>query len=167
MGDGSRRRRIWVDADACPRPVKEILYRAAQRLSVELVLVANQSLDVPRSPYIRSVRVGAGFDAADDHIVERVAAGDLVVSADIPLAAEVIARGADVLSPRGDRYDRDNIRERLSMRDFMSGLRGAGVETGGQSTFGKADRARFANALDRWSAAMGVSRAGGIAVPPD
>jgi len=142
-------KQIWVDADACPKVIKEILYRAAERVAVPLILVANQPLAVPRSRFIRSVRVAAGFDVADNHIVQQAEAGDLVITADIPLAAEVVARGCLALNPRGDLYTRDNIRERLNMRDFMDTLRGSGVDTGGPPAFSQADRQAFANHLDR------------------
>ena len=141
--------KIWVDADACPRVIKEILYRASERVGLPLVLVANQPLQVPRSPNIRSVQVSAGFDVADNHIVQQAQAGDLVITADIPLAAEVIARGCIALNPRGDLYTEDNIRQRLSMRDFMDTLRSSGVDTGGPATLSQADRQAFANQLDR------------------
>ena len=140
---------IWVDADACPKVIKEILYRAADRVGIHLILVANQPLQVPRSRHIRSVQVAAGFDVADNHIVQQAQAGDLVVTADIPLAAEVIARGCLALNPRGDLYTEDNIRQRLSMRDFMDTLRSSGVDTGGPASLSQADRQAFANQLDR------------------
>ena len=141
--------KIWVDADACPVAVKEILYRAANRAEVPLTLVANQMLRVPPSPWITAVQVAAGFDVADQRIVDAVAAGDLVVTADVPLAALVVAKGAVVIEPRGDLLDRANIQERLSMRIFMEGLRSSGVEIGGQAAFSAADRQAFANQLDR------------------
>lgn len=141
--------KIWVDADACPRVIKEILYRASERVGLPLFLVANQPLQVPRSPNIRSVQVSAGFDVADNHIVQQAQAGDLVITADIPLAAEVIAKGCIALNPRGDLYTEDNIRQRLSMRDFMDTLRSSGVDTGGPATLSQADRQAFANQLDR------------------
>jgi uncharacterized protein YaiI (UPF0178 family) len=140
---------IWVDADACPGAIKDILYRAAERTGIRLTLVANRALHTPRSPHIKSVRVGMGFDVADDHIAQAVQKGDLVVTADIPLAAAVIAKGAHALNPRGDEYTPDNIRERLSLRNFMDDLRGTGVATGGPPALGPRDRAAFANALDR------------------
>ncbi len=142
--------KIWVDADACPRVIKDILYRAAERMAMELLLIANQPLQVPRSAYIRAIQVPAGFDVADNYIAAHAVSGDLLVSADIPLAAEVIGKGVTVLSPRGEHYDEVNIRERLSMRDFMTELRSSGVETGGQAVFNQSDRQRFANQLDRW-----------------
>ena len=140
---------IYVDADACPKAIKEILYRAAERKGIPLVLVANQPLSVPRSPLFRTVRVGAGFDVADDHIAEQVASGDLVITADIPLAAQVIDKGGLVLSPRGERYDRDNIGARLSMRNFMAELRDSGVQTGGPPALGPRDKKAFGDELDR------------------
>jgi hypothetical protein len=141
--------RIWVDADACPGVIKEILYRAAERVQVALVLVANQPLTTPRSPYVRAVRVAAGFDVADHHIVTHMEPGDLVITADIPLAAEVLEHGGEAINPRGERYSRDTIRERLVMRDFMDLMRGSGEMTGGPPPLGQADRQAFANALDR------------------
>lgn len=140
---------IWVDADACPAVVKDILYRAAQRSQRLLTLVANQMLRTPPSPLIRAVQVPRGFDVADDYIVEHVSTGDLVITADIPLASEVLRKGALVLSPRGERYTADSISERLSMRDMMEELRSAGVDTGGPAAFSQADRRAFANALDQ------------------
>ncbi|MDX5364457.1 MAG: YaiI/YqxD family protein [Pseudazoarcus pumilus] len=141
--------RIWVDADACPVAVKEILFRAAQRTGRELTLVANQMLRVPAAPNIRAVQVPGGFDVADKWIAERVEPGDLVITADIPLAAEVVEKGARALSPRGEPYGKDNIRELLDLRNFMDTLRSSGVVTGGPPAFGQADRQKFANALDR------------------
>lgn len=139
---------IWVDADACPAVIKEILYRAAERVAVPVTLVANQSLRVPRSQYIRSLQVSRGFDVADNEIVARLKPGDLVITADIPLASEVIARGAHAINPRGEIYTADNIRSRLDLRDFMESLRASGVDTGGPSTFHPRDRQAFANQLD-------------------
>lgn len=144
---------IWVDADACPAVIKEILYRAAQRTRRPLVLVANQLLRVPASPWIRALQVPKGFDVADNHIVAHVAAGDLVITADIPLAAAVIERGANALNPRGEFYSAENIRELLDLRNFMDTLRATGVDTGGPGAFGQADRQAFANRLDRFLAA--------------
>ena len=140
---------IWVDADACPTVIKEILYKAAERTGLMLTLVANQALRVPDSPLIRTVRVGAGMNVADDEIVKRLEAGDLVITADIPLAAEVIAGGGLALNPRGELYSEDDIRSRLSMRDFMESLRGSGVDTGGPAPLKANDRAAFANNLDK------------------
>jgi len=144
---------IWVDADACPGVIKEILFRAAQRVDVPLTLVANRPLKTPPSPRITSLVVPHGFDAADEEIVDQVAAGDLVVTADIPLAAKVIERGARALDPRGTFYDEENIQERLSLRNFMDELRSTGVETGGPPAFNQSDRRAFANQLDRFLAA--------------
>lgn len=141
--------RIWVDADACPKVIKEILYRAANRVRVPVTLVANKPLQVPGSRYIRAVQVAGGFDVADNHIVQQAEAGDLVITADIPLAAEVVAKGCLALNPRGDLYTEENVRERLNMRDFMATLRGTGVDTGGPAAFSHADRQAFANQLDR------------------
>ena len=141
--------KIWVDADACPGVIKEILFRAAERAQVMTTLVANQSMHVPASAYIRVVRVAAGFDVADQHIVNVLEAGDLVISADIPLAAAAIAKGAQVLNPRGEIYTNETIRERLSMRNFMDELRGSGVNTGGPAALGPRDKQAFANSLDR------------------
>lgn len=140
---------IWVDADACPGVIKEILYRAALRVGIPLTLVANQPLQTPPSPLIRRVQVGQGFDVADNHIAEHLEPGDLVITADIPLAAQVIARGGDAINPRGERYTPENIRERLAMRDFLEELRGTGVNTGGPPPLGLTERQAFANALDR------------------
>ncbi|MBK9350432.1 MAG: YaiI/YqxD family protein [Sulfuritalea sp.] len=143
---------IWVDADACPGVIKDILYRAAKRHSLPVILVANQWLRVPPSPWIRSVQVPKGFDVADNHIVEQAAAGDLVVTADIPLAALVIEKRAFALNPRGEFYTAENIRQVLDMRNFMDTLRSSGVDTGGPPTFSHADRQSFANQLDRFIA---------------
>jgi len=140
---------IWVDADACPKVIKEILYRAADRVPVKVTLVANQPLQVPKSPYIHTVQVRSGFDIADNHIVGNSKPGDLVVTADIPLAAELIDKGCTALNPRGELYNEENVRQRLNMRDFLDTLRGSGVQTGGPSSFSQADRMRFANQLDR------------------
>jgi uncharacterized protein YaiI (UPF0178 family) len=138
---------IWVDADACPAAIKEILYRAAERLKIPLTLVANRSLRTPPSRYIRAVQVPRGFDVADKEIVERVQTDDLVITADIPLAAEVIARGALALDPRGELYTPDNVREKLQMRNFMDQLRASGVQTSGPAALDQADRKRFADRL--------------------
>ncbi|MFB4202696.1 hypothetical protein KBTX_02407 [wastewater metagenome] len=141
--------RIWVDADACPVPIKEILFRAAERTCVNVTLVANQPVHVPRSRYVDRLQVSAGFDAADSEIVRRVSAGDLVITSDIPLAAEVLERDARVLTPRGERYTEGTIRARLTMRDFMETLRASGVQTGGPPALSQADRRAFAGELDR------------------
>lgn len=143
---------IWVDADACPKPVKEILFRAAERTGEQLTLVANHPMAVPRRPNVRLLQVSGGFDVADAEIMGRVAAGDLVVTADIPLAADVIARGAQALNPRGEMYSADTIRSILNMRDFMDTLRASGVQTGGPPALNQADRQAFANQLDGWLA---------------
>ncbi|MBX2838477.1 MAG: YaiI/YqxD family protein [Gammaproteobacteria bacterium] len=140
---------IWVDADACPKVIKEILYKAAKRVSVQLTLVANQPLQVPRSPFIKSIQVGSGFDVADNFIVESAEAGDIVVTADIPLAADAVEKGCSVINPRGELYTKENIRQRLNMRDFMDSLRSSGVDTGGPPSFDQTDRRNFANQLDR------------------
>ncbi|MDD5297509.1 MAG: YaiI/YqxD family protein [Rhodocyclaceae bacterium] len=140
--------KIWVDADACPAVIKDILYRAANRAQVPLTLVANKMLRVPPSPWIRALQVPAGFDVADRRIAQEAEAGDLVITADIPLAAQVVAAGALVLDPRGELLDADNIQERLTLRNFMEGLRSSGVETGGPAAFSAADRKAFANRLD-------------------
>src|SRR5690554_2537731 len=139
---------IWVDADACPGVIKEILFRAAQRAGVTVTLVANQVLWVPRSPLIRMLQVSHGFDEADNEIVRRVTEGDLVITADIPLAAEVIEKGAQVLSPRGEEMNTSNIKARLNMRDFLDTMRSSGLDTGGPAAFNQADRRSFANRLD-------------------
>jgi len=141
--------RIWVDADACPRVVKDILYRAAERRKVRLVLVANSRFPVPKSEFIEFMQVGAGFDKADLAIVERAQKGDVVITTDIPLAAGVIEKGGTGLSPRGEVFDADNIRGRLTMRDFLDEMRGSGVMTGGPSALSPRDRQEFANQLDR------------------
>jgi uncharacterized protein YaiI (UPF0178 family) len=141
--------KVYVDADACPNPIKEILFRAAQRTAIRLVMVANHEIRVRPSPHIDFLRVAAGFDAADDAIVERLEAGDLVITADIPLAAEVIERRGQALSPRGELFTRDNIRARLTMRDLMESLRASGIDSGGQAPIGQADRKAFADQLDR------------------
>lgn len=143
---------IWVDADACPAVIKDILFRAAERMRVPLTLVANRLLRVPPSPYIRARQVPMGFDVADRHIMEEVAEGDLVITADIPLAAALIEKGAFVLSPRGECHSAENIRERLGMRDFMEGLRGTGADIGGPAALSPADRQAFARQLDRFLA---------------
>ncbi|OZA30386.1 MAG: DUF188 domain-containing protein [Hydrogenophilales bacterium 17-61-9] len=140
---------IWVDADACPVAIKEILFRVAERVKLPLTLVANRLLRVPPSPYIRALQVPMGFDVADRHIEQVAEAGDLVITADIPLAAALVEKGAFVINPRGELYSTDNIRERLAMRDMLEALRGAGVETPGPATFSQADRQAFARQLDR------------------
>ncbi|MEY2632272.1 MAG: hypothetical protein RIR00_926 [Pseudomonadota bacterium] len=141
--------KIWVDADACPVAIKEMLYRAARREAVPLTLIANQMLRVPPSPWIRALQVPSGFDVADQRIAQEAEAGDLVVTADVPLAALVIAKGAVVLEPRGDLLDQGNIQARLSMRNFMETLRNSGVDTGGPAALSAADKQAFARQLDR------------------
>jgi hypothetical protein len=142
--------KIWIDADAAPRDVKEIVFRAARRLEVRAVMVANQRLAVPPgNDYVEAVWVRGGPDVADQHIADNAAEGDVAVTADIPLAAILVQKGLHVIDPRGDQYTGENIRERLSVRDFMDSLRGAGVETGGAKPYGPKDRQSFAAALDR------------------
>ena len=141
---------IWVDADACPKVVKDILFRVAEREGIYLTLVANQPLVVPRLKNIRALLVASGFDVADNEIVQRLQSGDLVITADIPLAALVIAKGGFVLNPRGELYTADTIREKLSIRDFMDTLRETGIETGGPARFSNQDKHNFANQLDRF-----------------
>ncbi len=141
--------KIWVDADACPVVIKDILFRAAERTGVQLTLVANQPVPVPPSRLIQSIQVASGFDVADNEIVKRLEAGDLVITGDIPLAAEVIEKGGHALNPRGELYTTDNIRARLTMRDFMETLRSSGVDTGGPPPLSQSDRQSFANQLDK------------------
>ena len=141
---------IWVDADACPNVIKEILFRAAIRAHVSLTLVANQLLRAPPSPYIKALQVPSGFDVADSKIVQQLQSGDLVITADIPLAALVIEKGGHALNPRGEFYTIENIRERLAMRNFMDELRNTGVNTGGPAMLSLSDRQAFANQLDRF-----------------
>ena len=145
--------KIWVDADACPGVVKEILFRAADRTGVDLTLVANQPLNTPSSPNIKSLQVPRGFDVADDEIVRRLSAGDLVITSDIPLAAEVIEKGGHALSPRGEMHTTENIGARLNMRDFLDTMRSSGVDmSGGPAAFSQKDKQTFANELDRFLA---------------
>ena len=139
---------IWVDADACPKVIKEILFRASQRLSIPVTLVANQGISVPATSLIRAIQVPAGYDVADNYIVQQLDAGDLVITADIPLAAEVLEKKAHALNPRGELYTENNIKERLMMRDFMSDLRSSGIQTGGPAALNQKDRQAFGNALD-------------------
>lgn len=140
---------IWVDADACPKVIKEILYRAAQRVKIPLTLVANHPLQVPRSPLIQALQVAAGFDVADNYLVQRSQPGDLVVTADIPLAAELVAKGVVAINPRGEQYTPENIRQRLAMRDFMQQMRDSGEASGGPPPLDNTDKQAFANTLDR------------------
>ena len=143
---------IWVDADACPNVIKEILFRVAERARIMVTLLANQPVAVPRQQYVRAVQVSQGFDVADNEIVLRCEPGDLVITADIPLAAEVIAKGATALNPRGELYTKENVKARLNMRDFMDTMRSSGVHTGGPPALNQRDRQAFANALDRFIA---------------
>ena len=142
--------RIWVDADSCPVVIKEILFRAAERTKITTTLVANKLLRVPPSPYIKALQVPSGFDVADNKIVQELEAGDLVITADIPLAAQVIEKGGHALNPRGEFYSKANIAERLAMRNFMEELRGSGVDISGPNSFSQADRHAFARELDRF-----------------
>jgi len=144
--------KIWIDADACPNIIKDVLFRAAERTQIELTLVANQAMRLPPSQYIRFVQVPAGLDVADKHIVEKMQTGDLVITADIPLAAAVIEKAGVALNPRGELYTAENIRERLSMRNFMDDLRSGGVNTGGPPVLTAKDKQLFANKLDAWLA---------------
>ena len=141
---------IWVDADACPVPVKQMLFRAAERTATTLILVANKALAIPISPWIKLIRVARGFDGADDYVIAHVTGGELVVTADIPLAAAVVEKGAEALNPRGERYTRDNVRGQLELRNFMETLRSSGVQTDGPATFSASDRQAFARELERW-----------------
>jgi uncharacterized protein len=147
---------ILVDADACPGVIKEILFRVADRMQISVILVANKLLRTPPSKFVRSIQVPAGFDVADREIVLLAQTDDLVITADIPLAADVIAKGAHALNPRGEFYTKDNIGQHLRMRDFMDQLRGSGVETGGPAPFDQRDRQAFANQLDRYLARLGT-----------
>ena len=140
--------KIWVDADACPNVVKEILFRAADRAKISVTLVANQYIRTPPSPFLRSIQVEQGFDVADNYIVQECEVGDLVITADIPLADELITKGAHALNPRGELYTKDTIKQRLQMRDFMETMRSSGIQTGGPSVLTQADRQNFANKLD-------------------
>ncbi len=141
--------KIWVDADACPVVIKDILYRAAERTKIPVTLVANQSLEIPASHHIRFLQVSQGFDVADNEIVKRMESGDLVITSDIPLAADVIEKGGTALSPRGELYTANNIRARLNMRDFMETLRSSGINTGGPPALNQSDRKAFASHLDQ------------------
>ena len=141
--------KIWVDADACPVVIKEILFRAAQRTKTAVILVANQVLRVPRSPYIKSIQVSSGFDEADNEILRRIASGDILVSSDLPLVAGALDVGAAALSPRGELFDRETINAKLGMRDFMDTMRASGVITGGPPAMGQGDKKAFADHLDK------------------
>lgn len=149
---------IWIDADACPLPVKETIYKASARLKIAVCLVANSQMFVPQSPLIKLIQVKKGSDVADQYIVEHACAQDLVVTADIPLAAKVVEKGATALNPRGELYTEENVHERLSMRDFMKDLRDSGVVTGGPASFGSKDKERFANALNALLSKMTVRK---------
>ena len=142
--------KIWIDADACPGPVRDIVFRAARRVGVPVTLVANRPLQLPRSPLITAVRVGPGLDEADHYLVQAAEADDLVVTADIPLAGRLVARGVAALNPRGERYSTENIQERLTLRHLKEELRSAGAATGGPMPYHNRDKQAFANALDRW-----------------
>ncbi len=142
--------KIWVDADACPVVIKDILYRAAKRTGIPLTLVANRHLAIPASKFITFIKVGSGFDVADHEIAKRLTPGDLVITSDIPLAAEVVDKGGYALNPRGELYSIDNVKARLNMRDFMDTLRASGIETGGPATLNKRDQQAFANQLDKF-----------------
>lgn len=146
---------VWVDADACPVVIREMLYRAADRTETPVVLIANQAIRTPASRWVSSIQVARGFDVADSEIVKRCNAGDLIVTSDIPLADEVIGKGCLALSPRGELFTRENIRARLNMRDFLDTLRGSGIHTGGPAALSASDKMAFANQLDRWLAAPG------------
>ena len=141
--------KIWVDADACPVVIKEILFRVANRTKIVVTLVANQYIRTPPSAYIKFIQVAAGFDVADNEIVQRVESGDIVITGDIPLASEVIEKDALAINPRGELYSKENIKARLNMRDFMETLRSSGVNTGGPPPLNQTDRQNFANQLDR------------------
>jgi len=140
---------IWVDADACPIVIKDILFRAAERTKIQTTLVANQAIRIPPSAHISFLRVTQGYDEADNEIVKRLQAGDLVITADIPLAADVIDKDGIALNPRGELYTKENIRDRLNMRDFMETMRASGIQTGGPAPLNNTDRQAFANQLDR------------------
>lgn len=142
--------KIWIDADACPVVIKNILYKAAQRIKINLILVANRPVHIPKSSYIQFIQVKSGLNVADDEIVKRLNRGDLVITGDIPLAAQVLEKGGYALNPRGELYSNDNIKARLSMRDFMESLRASGVETGGPAALNKNDHKSFANQLDKF-----------------
>ena len=146
---------IWVDADACPKAIKDILFRVAERTTITTTLVANQYLQTPPSRYIKLLQVKSGYDVADNEIVKNLSVGDLVITGDIPLAYEVIGKGGHAINPRGERYSQDNIKERLNMRDFMDTLRGSGIDTGGPSALNSRDIQAFANQLDKFLAQQG------------
>ena len=141
---------IWVDADACPAAIKEILFRAAERTETRVTLVANQYINTPRSKFISCIQVSKGFDVADNEIVKRCAKGDLVITSDIPLADEAVSKGCLALSPRGELFTEENIKSRLNIRDFMETMRSSGIHSGGPSSLGSSDKQAFGNQLDRW-----------------
>lgn len=147
---------IWVDADACPKAIKDILFRVAERTKIMVTLVANHGLHIPPSRYIALLQVSSGFDVTDNEIVKRLCVGDLVITGDIPLAHEVLSKGGHAINPRGERYNKDTIAERLAMRDFMESLRSSGINTGGASTLAARDIQAFANQLDRFLAQANV-----------
>jgi len=146
---------VWVDADACPNAIKEVLFKAANRTQVPLILVANHYIKVPPSPVIKALQVESGFDVADDYIAAKVEANDLVITSDIPLASEVIEKQGHVITARGDIYDKTNIKQKLNMRDFMDTMRSSGEHHGGQAAFSAKDKQTFANALDRYLSRYG------------
>ncbi|WP_100635950.1 YaiI/YqxD family protein [Marinomonas sp. ef1] len=141
--------RLWVDADACPNVIKTILFRAAERLEISCILVANQAISIPPSKWIERRVVSSGFDVADNYIVDNIDTQDLVITADIPLASDVIEKGALAINPRGELYTKENIKQRLGMRDFMEQMRSSGIQTGGPAVFNQQDRMAFANTLDK------------------
>ena len=149
---------IWIDADACPRECKDVIFRAAERKSLEVIVVANKAMFVPRSPLVKMVQVNGGPDVADDHIAQHAVRGDIAITADVPLAARLVPNGVVVIDHRGEEFDEDNIGERLSVRDFMADIRDAGVITGGPSAYGPRDKQRFASTLDRALMAGGRRR---------
>jgi len=142
--------KLWIDADACPNQVKEIMYKAANRKQIQLTLVANQYINIPKSPFIKMTQVESGFDVADDYIVEHVEPNDLVITSDIPLADELITKGAQVLTSRGEAFTKQNIKQKLNMRDFMETMRSSGIQSGGPPPLNAQDIQQFANALDRY-----------------
>lgn len=141
--------KIWVDADACPNVIKNILFKASERTKIPCILVANQKINTPPSAYISSKQVSQGFDVADDYIVQHIESGDLAITADIPLASEIIDKNATAINPRGEIYTKENIKQRLAMRDFMEQMRSSGIQSGGPAAFNQQDRMAFANSLDK------------------
>ena len=144
--------KIYVDADACPKPIKKILFRLANRTGISVVFVANRTITTPRLANIKNIEVGPGIDKADDYILERISPSDLIITADIPLAAEAIAKGASALDPRGELYTAENVRERLNIRDFMSTMRASGMYSSGGASFSQSNQINFSNAIDRYVA---------------